>query len=62
MDTLMLTRCPVLKLDAAYILLNGFWILVGLGRILRAQDVGAETNRKKIEAHPKRSVEIFSSR
>jgi len=35
-DALILSWCSVLKKDAAYSLLNIFWILVGLVGILRA--------------------------
>lgn len=35
-DAVMLTWCAVLKRDAAYTLLNAFWILVGLLGIWRA--------------------------
>ena len=35
-DAVMLTWCSSLKRDAAYIVLNAFWILVGLVGILRA--------------------------
>ena len=35
-DAILLTWCAILKKDAAYSLLNGFWILVGLVGILRA--------------------------
>jgi hypothetical protein len=35
-DAVMLTWCAVLKRDAAYTLLNAFWILVGLVGIWRA--------------------------
>ena len=38
-DALMLTWCSTLKRDKAYILLNGFWILVGLVGILRAGNI-----------------------
>jgi len=36
LDAILLTWCAILKKDAAYSLLNGFWILVGLVGILRA--------------------------
>jgi hypothetical protein len=39
-DAVMLTWCAVLKRDAAYTLLNAFWILVGLVGIWRASGVG----------------------
>lgn len=39
-DAVMLTWCSVLKRDAAYTLLNGFWIVVGIVGILRAVDIG----------------------
>ena len=32
----MLTWCALLRKDRAYILLNGFWILIGIVGILRA--------------------------
>jgi hypothetical protein len=35
-DAIMLTWCSSLKRDPAYMLLNGFWILVGIVGILRA--------------------------
>jgi hypothetical protein len=35
-DAVILTWCAVLKKDAAYTVLNGFWILVGLIGIARA--------------------------
>ncbi len=35
-DALMLTWCAVLKKDKAYILLNAFWILIGILGIARA--------------------------
>jgi hypothetical protein len=35
-DAIMLSWCSALKRDAAYTLLNTFWILVGLVGILRA--------------------------
>lgn len=35
-DAVMLTWCAVLKRDAAYTLLNAFWVLVGLVGIWRA--------------------------
>lgn len=35
-DAIILTYCSLLKKDAAYSLLNGFWILVGLIGIFRA--------------------------
>ena len=35
-DAILLTWCALLKKDAAYSLLNGFWILVGIIGILRA--------------------------
>ena len=38
-DAVMLTWCAVLKRDAAYTLLNAFWILVGLVGIWRASGV-----------------------
>ena len=36
MDAILLTWCALLRKDKAYILLNGFWILVGIVGILRA--------------------------
>jgi hypothetical protein len=38
-DAVMLTWCAVLKRDAAYTLLNAFWILVGIVGIWRASGV-----------------------
>jgi hypothetical protein len=38
-DAVMLTWCATLKRDNAYIVLNGFWILVGLVGILRAGNI-----------------------
>lgn len=35
-DAILLTYCAMLKKDKAYILLNGFWILVGIIGIARA--------------------------
>lgn len=35
-DAILLTWCSSLKKDGAYILLNGFWIFVGIIGILRA--------------------------
>lgn len=35
-DAILLTWCAVIKKDAAYTLLNAFWILVGLIGIARA--------------------------
>lgn len=35
-DAILLTWCAILKRDAAYTLLNAFWILVGLVGIARA--------------------------
>jgi hypothetical protein len=35
-DAVLLTWCATLKRDNAYMVLNGFWILVGLVGILRA--------------------------
>lgn len=35
-DALLLSWCSILKRDKAYILLNAFWILVGLLGIARA--------------------------
>jgi len=35
-DAIVLTWCALLKKDRAYILLNGFWILVGIVGFLRA--------------------------
>jgi hypothetical protein len=36
LDAILLTWCAVLRKDAAYSLLNGFWILIGLVGIGRA--------------------------
>jgi len=38
-DALMLTWCSAHKRDAAYIVLNAFWILVGIVGILRAGNI-----------------------
>jgi hypothetical protein len=38
-DAVMLTWCATLKRDNAYMVLNGFWILVGLVGILRAGNI-----------------------
>jgi hypothetical protein len=38
-DAVILTWCSTLKRDAAYTLLNGFWILVGVVGVLRAGNV-----------------------
>ena len=35
-DAVLLTWCATIKRDNAYMVLNGFWILVGLVGILRA--------------------------
>jgi hypothetical protein len=35
-DAVLLTWCSALKRDAAYLLLNSFWILVGVIGIVRA--------------------------
>ncbi len=35
-DAVMLTWCATIKRDPAYILLNAFWILVGMVGIVRA--------------------------
>lgn len=35
-DAILLTWCSALKRDPPYVLLNGFWILVGIVGILRA--------------------------
>jgi hypothetical protein len=35
-DAILLSWCAILKKDAAYTVLNAFWILVGLVGILRA--------------------------
>lgn len=35
-DAIILTWCALLKRERAYIVLNGFWILVGVVGILRA--------------------------
>ena len=37
-DAVLLTWCAALKRDAAYTLLNAFWILVGLVGMARAGD------------------------
>jgi hypothetical protein len=36
MDAILLTWCALLRKDRAYLLLNGFWIVVGLVGIWRA--------------------------
>ncbi len=36
-DALLLTWCARLKRDAAYTVVNGFWILVGIAGIMRAK-------------------------
>lgn len=36
LDAILLTYCAMLKKDAAYSLLNGFWIIVGVVGIARA--------------------------
>ena len=36
MDAVLLTWCSTIKRDSAYILLNAFWILVGLVGIARS--------------------------
>jgi hypothetical protein len=38
-DAVMLTWCSTIKRDNAYMLLNGFWILVGIVGILRAGNI-----------------------
>jgi hypothetical protein len=38
-DAIMLTWCSSLKRDTAYLLLNAFWILVGVIGILRAGNI-----------------------
>ena len=38
-DAVMLSWCSILKKDAAYTLLNTFWILVGIVGILRAGNI-----------------------
>jgi hypothetical protein len=38
-DAVLLTWCSTLKRDNAYMVLNGFWILVGLVGILRAGNI-----------------------
>lgn len=40
-DALLLTWCALLRKDRAYILLNGFWIFVGLVGIWRAGGMSA---------------------
>jgi hypothetical protein len=37
-DAVLLTWCSTIKRDPAYILLNGFWILVGAVGIARSSD------------------------
>ena len=36
LDAILLTYCATIKRDKAYLLLNGFWILVGAVGIARA--------------------------
>lgn len=38
-DAILLTWCALLKKDNAYILLNSFWIIVGIIGIMRAGGV-----------------------
>lgn len=38
-DAVLLTWCSAVKRDAAYLLLNSFWILVGLVGIVRASQL-----------------------
>jgi hypothetical protein len=38
-DAVVLTWCSILKRDRPYILLNGFWILVGIVGILRTGSI-----------------------
>lgn len=38
-DAVILTWCSALKRDSAYILLNTFWIMVGIIGILRANNL-----------------------
>lgn len=38
-DAILLSWCAILKRDAAYSLLNVFWILVGIVGMLRATDM-----------------------
>lgn len=38
-DAVMLSWCSILRKDAAYTLLNTFWIMVGIVGILRAADI-----------------------
>jgi hypothetical protein len=38
-DAIALSWCSILKKDQPYILLNGFWILVGIVGILRAGNI-----------------------
>jgi hypothetical protein len=38
-DAIILTWCSVLKRDSSYILLNVFWIIVGITGILRAGNI-----------------------
>ena len=40
-DAILLTWCAFLRKDRAYLLLNGFWIFVGLVGIWRAGGMGA---------------------
>jgi hypothetical protein len=38
-DAILLSWCAILKKDQPYILLNAFWIMVGVVGILRAGDI-----------------------
>ncbi|MGL5361090.1 MAG: hypothetical protein ACRDBI_15520 [Shewanella sp.] len=38
-DAILLTWCAALRKDAAYTLLNGFWIVIGIIGIVRAEGV-----------------------
>ncbi len=38
-DAVMLTWCSRIKRDTAYLMLNAFWILVGIVGILRAGNI-----------------------
>jgi hypothetical protein len=39
LDAVLLTWCAALRTDAAYTLLNGFWILIGVVGIARTAGV-----------------------
>jgi len=49
-DAVVLTWCATLKRDAAYIVLNVFWILVGIVGILRAGNFLHQPRRVGLEA------------